>query len=102
MRKEKDNIEKEKFVSNYPIQDSIEGTEKILEQMKNCVCKIYKKKEHGKGFFCKIHDKSRENYFYFLVTNNHVLNENDLESGNMVKFSLFNEKIMKKNCDFRK
>ena len=96
MRKEKDNIEKEKFISNYPIQDSIEGTEKILEQMKNCVCKIYKKKEHGTGFFCKIHDKSRENYLYFLVTNNHVLNENDLESGNMVKFSLFNEKVMKK------
>ena len=42
--------------------DSLEDwkIEKILFQMKNCICKILKENDtHGTGFFCKIpYDKS--------------------------------------------
>ena len=48
---------------------SMKGIDKILFQMKNCVCKIYKSKgEQGSGFFCKITDPSRKDFLYFLIT----------------------------------
>ena len=37
--------------------------------MENCICKIYKNKEIGTGFICKISDT-----LCALITNNHVLN----------------------------
>ena len=41
-----------KEIKNSLIPVSIEGTEKILFQMKNCVCKIYKNEGiNGTGFF---------------------------------------------------
>ena len=36
------NTIQEKYIKNSPDPISIEGTELILKQMKNCVCKIYK------------------------------------------------------------
>ena len=50
----------EKEIENSPIPINIEGVEKILFQMKNCICKILKENDtHGTGFFCKIpYDKS--------------------------------------------
>ena len=61
-------IKLEDLIENSPIPVSIEGTEKILSQMKNSICKIYSKDgKKGTGFFLKISFKN--NTFYFLVTN---------------------------------
>lgn len=43
---------KEKYIITSPIPVSIEGTQKILNQMKKCVCKIHNGAT-GTGFFCK-------------------------------------------------
>ena len=45
------------------------GTEKILHQMKNCVCKIKIGKINATGFFCKVPFIN----MIFLMTNFHVI-----------------------------
>ena len=52
-------IEKEKLIENYPIPVTIEGTNKILNQLKNCICKIENKNDNGTGFFCIISYKNK-------------------------------------------
>ena len=50
-----EEIELEVEIENSPIPISIKKAEKILFQMKNCVCKIYTNEgKKGTGFFCKI------------------------------------------------
>ena len=72
---------------------SIKSTEIILDQMKNCVCKIHKGKINGTGFFIRI---SYNNKLYdLLVTNNHVLKEQDINTGKIISISLNNEQISK-------
>ena len=44
---------KEKYIVSSPEPVSLIGTEKILNQMNNCVCRIYNNSE-GTGFFTKI------------------------------------------------
>ena len=51
---EKNELNQEQYNENSPEPISIEGTEKILFQMKKCVCKIIKKNGvNGTGFFLK-------------------------------------------------
>ena len=59
---------------------SIEGTEKILHQMKISICNIYKNNgERTTGFFCKIpYYKSKSKLLPVLITNNHVIDEEDI------------------------
>ena len=72
---------------------SIKSTEIILDQMKNCVCKIHKGSVNGTGFFIRI---SYNNKLYdLLVTNNHVLKEQDINTGKIISISLNNEQIYK-------
>ena len=66
----------------------IKGLKKIEEQMENCICKIYKNEEIGTGFICKITDK-----LYGLITNNHILNEKDIEDNKMIDISINNKNI---------
>ena len=48
-------IKLEKYCENYPNPVSLKSTEKIIEQMKNNVCRIYLNEgSKGTGFFCKI------------------------------------------------
>ena len=67
-----------------PIQGQLNPISKgqirnIVTQMEKGVCKIYLKNSSSKGtgFFCKI--KLFDKILPVLITNNHVLNENDLK-----------------------
>ena len=44
----------ERYIGDSSYQVSIEGTKKILEQMKFSVCKILNVEKKGTGFFCNI------------------------------------------------
>jgi V8-like Glu-specific endopeptidase len=84
-------ITKEVFVNRQPIPVPLEGMKTIIYQMENSICKIYG--ENGKkatGFFCSIpyFDKKLP----FLITNNHVLNETEIENGRTIKFTVNNKK----------
>ena len=92
---------KESLIEDQPIPVSLEGTKKILYQMENCICKIHNKKgSKGTGFFCKI--PFQNHLMPVLVTNNHVLNENEIEKNNDIKCLINNKVINIKIDDSRK
>ena len=70
--------------------------EKIIEQMKKTVCKIVKKNgEKGTGFFCRIPFPYKDYIIPALITNNHVLNENDIENGKSIEITFNDDKETK-------
>jgi len=82
-------------IQNYPRPVSIEGTIKILNQMKNCICKIYLDKgRSGTGFFCYIPFNNK--MISALITNNHVLDSNYLKENRMLNISINDEALFKK------
>jgi len=84
------NIIQEKLIEEQPIPVSIEGTKNILFQMGNCICKIYSEDgKKGTGFFCKI--PFINNFLPVLITNNHVLNEKDIDNNKTIELSINNE-----------
>ena len=85
------NVNKEKFIDKYPFEVSLESAEKIINQMKKCVCKIYKKNISGTGFFCKIRNPINKKYIYLLITNNHIYDNNDIIQNDSIQISLKNK-----------
>ena len=78
------------LIEGQPIPVSLEGTKTILFQMENCICKIYSKdKAIGTGFFCKI--PFNHNLIPVLITNNHILNENNIKDNSIIKLSINNK-----------
>ena len=83
-----------KKLNDYPNSVSLKGTEIILDQMKNMICKIYIKEEfNGTGFFCKI--RYNDDLLPVLITNNHIINESILETEQKISISMNNK--FKKN-----
>ena len=66
-------MEEEKKIKNSPDYVSISGTQTILSQMKNSICKIKINNTNGTGFFCKIPYENKE--MNVLMTNYHILDE---------------------------
>ena len=92
--KEKDEI-KEAFLNRSIPLIYLEGISKIEEQMQKCVCKIKFGDIIGTGFFCKIKINDKE-ILPVLITNYHVINENNIKNGKKkIKVSLFNERVFK-------
>ena len=87
------------FQGNIPNQAPpipVERTEKILDQAKKQLCKIYMSNgDFGSGFFCKIPFPDENHKLNVLFTNNHVLNKDAIKNGKIIKFSLDNDKIKK-------
>ena len=84
---------KEKYIDSIsPKPVSFEGTENILNQMNNCICRIYNNC-NGTGYFTKIPFKSK--LIPVIITNNHIINENDIKNNKIIIFDLNNDKIKK-------
>ena len=87
----------QKELENFPKSISIEQMDIIKRQMATSICKIKcPNGGFGTGFFCKIYFKDQFHLIPVLNTNNHVLNENDIKSGNSIIFSLNNEQFIYK------
>ena len=84
-----EEIIKEKLNPNFIEPVSIEISEKIIWQMKKCVCKIYIKGTIGTGFFTKI--PYNNNFLNVLITNNHILGENEIKNDTIITITLNNE-----------
>jgi len=92
-----EKIIKEKLIERSIIPVTIEKLQIIENQMINCVCKIHKNNGlKGTGFFCNIPIKEKKITLPMLITNYHILNENDLKKGKSITISLNNEKEFKK------
>ena len=83
-----EDITKEKKINNGIEPVSIEKTEEIIHQMKKCICKIYCDGSTGTGFFAKIPYKNE--IIKVLITNNHVLDENELLNNNIITYIVNN------------
>ena len=79
----------EKLLERYPLPVTLEGTEKILEQMKKGICKINNKNGKGTGFFCNI---TYENEIYpVMITANHVIDKDIIEKNDSIILILNND-----------
>ena len=82
----------QKNIIKSPEPISIKGMENILYQMNNCVCQIYNK-SIGNGFFTKIPYKKQ--LLPVLITNNHLINFNDIKINKEITLYLNNDKKLK-------
>ena len=81
-----DTMTNENYLAKSTIPINIENMTTILEQMKNCVCKIHTDDGNGSGFFLKILDK------IVLMTNFHVLNQKSIKKNRKICFSFYDDK----------
>ena len=84
----------EKFQQKYPKSVSIEGTQKILDQMKNCVFKIILENgQRGTGFFCNIPCNNK--LIPVMITNNHIIDSHYINNNKFILITLDNDKVDK-------
>ena len=83
-------MEKEKKIE--PVD--IKGTREILDQMTNCICKIQINENYGTGFFCNIPFENNETK-NFLITNYHILKENEYNNIKVINLFLNDDNEMK-------
>ena len=80
---------------NFPFINKAQ-TKIILSQLEKCTCKIIKDiGNNGTGFFCKIPYPDQFNLLPALITNNHVLNENNLQKYCNIRFTINDDNIEK-------
>ena len=82
------NMVLEEYIKNSTKPVSLEGMNKIIEQMKFSICKIYKIKSTGTGFICNLPYNSTKKPF--LITNYYILNEKDIENYKKITISFNN------------
>ena len=75
----------QKKIKEYPEFVYIDGTNKILKQMRNCICKVYSGR-NGTGFFT--HIPYNNGKMPVLITNYHVINENFIIQNQVIKLGL--------------
>ena len=83
-----DNFEKQVCIEGSLPSISPEVANIITTQSKKSVCKIKNNKETGTGFLCLIPFPDKDKLLGVLITNNHVLGENDIMNGKTIKFSI--------------
>ena len=84
----------EKILAGYSKPILYEVMKVLTELLENRICKIKcSNGSIGTGFFCFIPGQNEWEPLMVLMTNNHVLELNDILPGKKIKFSLFNDKI---------
>ena len=81
-------INQEVLIEDQPSPVSLQGTKKILSQLENYICQICLKNGKGTGFFTKILFKNK--LLPVLITNNHVLKEEDIKNNEIIKLTRYN------------
>ena len=77
-----EEILKEKYIITSPEPVSLEKSEKINEQMKKYICRIYYNNCTGTGFFIKIQHKSK--LLPVLMTNNHIIDLKNIQNNKII------------------
>ena len=86
------NYIEQKIYKNHPKTIPFESLKIILNQIeKNVICRIiFNNGEMGTGFFCKFPFPNNYSLLPSLITNNHILNKNDIIKGKKIRFFLNN------------
>ena len=82
-----EDIKKEKLLRNSTGPIFINTAERIIYQMKNCLCKLICKNTRGSGFFCRIPYPDQSHLLPVLVTTDYVI-DSEVKEGNPLKISL--------------
>ena len=88
-----EDIIKEKFINKSIDPVSLDSSEKIIYQMKKCVCKINVNGINGTRFLTKI--PCYNELIKVLITNNHIINKEDIKKENTIIIKLNNDKEQK-------
>ena len=89
-----EEFKKEILLEKYPKPISIEGTKKILNQMENNICKVYKNDGgKGTGFFCYIIYNNQK--ISVMMTNNHIIDEAYIKENDTIKITINDDKIIR-------
>ena len=93
------NFKPEKELIDHPNSINKNQLRKILFQMEKCICRIYcSDGSKGTGFFCRIPFPDSNDYknpLKVLITNNHILNQKDIEKGRKIEIYINDENIYK-------
>ena len=88
-----ESVIKEKFINKSIEPISLESTEKMINQMKKCVCKINIRGTNGTGFFLKV--PCANELIKVLITNNHLISQADIDNEISIIIKLNNDKEQK-------
>ena len=92
----KDGFTKQKLILNVPPMTAEELNNISMQIKNNAVCKILGKKGIvGTGFFCNIPYIEQQAFLPALITNNHVLNQDDLTGNQTIKLTFDDDKLIK-------
>ena len=87
------NKKNEKYLPEHIISVKTNILEEILKQTQKSICKIICNNGIiGTGFFCFLPFPNKDKKLPTLITNNHILEESDIEIGKSIKFSINDEK----------
>ena len=88
---ENENLKQEIKIENFPKPVSEKGFLKILNQMKNSICKIYKSDGFkGIGIFCSIPYENRN--INVMITNNQIIDANYIQNNRQINIILNDDK----------
>ena len=90
MEGENEEYQKEIDLEDHSNPISLEQMEHIIKQMKKSIFKIKCEKGVGTGFLCLIPFPTKLNLLPTLITNNHVLSENDIAINQKIDY-LYND-----------
>ena len=86
------NIINQNIIKNKVLPIPSGKEEKINEQMKISICKIYANQKVGTGFLCLIPFPDQRNRLSVLVTNKDLINEEEFLKMKKIEFTLDNDK----------
>ena len=69
---------------------------RILDQMNKCVCLVYLGECRGTGFFLNISFPKKNTIIPFLVTANHIINEDTINEHKVIVLSILDKKEIRK------
>ena len=78
----------ESKINEYPDVIPYASILKIIEQMEKNICKIDSENRQGTGFFCKIPFPDLNNIIPVFITNNHLIDQNILNTKD-IKISIY-------------
>ena len=84
---------KEKMIKYFPSSIKMEKLIKIIDQMKNYICKIKNKNGESIGIFCYINYENQK--MPSLLTNNYIIDENIIKESQIINVSLNEDKEYK-------
>ena len=86
----------QKILKNHTNPVLYQSMKYILKQMETCICKIIYNNHFATGFFCVIPFPDMNNLLPVLITNNHVLNSQDIKPGKEIEFTINDDKFFYK------